>query len=58
MIRREGMAKRSKKKKRIYPVEPPKEPCPNCGKIGRHYVPPSFGEEGFFFCVKGEKKWT
>jgi len=24
--------------------------CPNCGKEGPHYVPPSLGEEGFFIC--------
>lgn len=24
--------------------------CPNCGKEGPHYVPPSLGEEGFFVC--------
>jgi len=25
--------------------------CPNCGDPnGRHYVPPSCGEEGFFIC--------
>lgn len=24
--------------------------CVNCGKPGRHFVPPSMGEEGFFSC--------
>lgn len=25
-------------------------PCPNCGQPGAHFVPPSFGEPGFFIC--------
>lgn len=24
--------------------------CMNCGHEGRHYVPPSMGESGFFAC--------
>jgi len=24
--------------------------CPNCGGKGPHYVPPSFGDKGFFIC--------
>ena len=52
------MSKRSKKKKRIYPAEPPKEPCPNCDKIGRHFVPPCLGEEGFFICEDDVKQKT
>lgn len=24
--------------------------CLNCGVAGRHFVPPSFGESGFFIC--------
>lgn len=28
--------------------------CPNCGEMGAHFVPPSFGDPGFFFCVKAE----
>jgi len=27
-------------------------PCSNCGKPGAHFVPPSFGDEGFFSCDK------
>jgi len=41
------------KKKRKYWKEPKQYEmniCPNCGKVGRHYVPPSLGEEGFFLC--------
>ena len=35
--------------------------CPNCGEKGPHFVPPSFGDKGFFICEKkptegGEKK--
>lgn len=26
--------------------------CKNCGQEGRHYVPPSLGESGFFACPK------
>jgi hypothetical protein len=25
--------------------------CQNCGKEGPHYVPPSLGEPGFFYCT-------
>lgn len=24
--------------------------CQKCGNFGRHYVPPSMGEGGFFIC--------
>lgn len=24
--------------------------CPNCQRPGPHFVPPSFGEEGFYLC--------
>jgi len=24
--------------------------CPKCGELASHYVPPSFGEEGFYIC--------
>lgn len=26
--------------------------CLNCGEPGPHFVPPSFGDEGFYMCVK------
>jgi hypothetical protein len=26
--------------------------CLNCGQMGSHFAPPSFGEEGFFVCVR------
>jgi hypothetical protein len=28
--------------------------CPNCGKDESHFVPPSFGEPGFFICSNGD----
>lgn len=28
--------------------------CPNCKEYGAHFVPPSFGEKGFFHCKKAE----
>jgi hypothetical protein len=29
-----------------------KEPvCRNCGERGKHFVPPSFGESGFYACA-------
>lgn len=33
-----------------YVIESKKGPCINCGKPGAHFVPPSFGEEGFYTC--------
>lgn len=27
-------------------------PCPNCHQPGRHFAPPSFGEEGFYTCTE------
>lgn len=41
--------KKLKKKKKKQPLHP-KIICPNCGEIGPHFVPPSFGDEGFFIC--------
>lgn len=34
----------------------PEPPCLNCGKPGRHFVPPSFGEPGFFACSGQEPR--
>lgn len=28
----------------------PEPICPECGKAGSHFVPPSMGEDGFFAC--------
>lgn len=43
------LSKQSQKSKR------PKK-CPNCGKDGTHFVPPSFGDKGFFICGNIEEK--
>tara|TARA_Y100000034_G_scaffold109247_1_gene140368 strand:+ start:388 stop:1122 length:735 start_codon:yes stop_codon:yes gene_type:complete len=31
-------------------------PCVNCGEAGAHFVPPSFGEEGYFTCEAKKDK--
>lgn len=42
---------KNKKKNERKQVLPKKEPiCPNCGKEGLHFIPPSLGEAGFFAC--------
>ena len=47
--------KRSKKKKlRVDKASLSPCKCPNCGEVGPHYAPPSFGEKGFFLCEKKE----
>lgn len=28
--------------------------CPNCGEFGAHFIPPSFGDPGFYGCKKKE----
>lgn len=30
--------------------KPTPSPCPNCGRPGPHFAPPSFGEPGFYTC--------
>ncbi len=30
----------------------PKNKCLHCGKPGSHYVPPCFGDPGFYVCAK------
>lgn len=48
------MKRLEKKKKQAKPkVE---SVCLNCGKNEAHFVPPSFGEEGFFICEKPKKE--
>ena len=43
-----GVTKRKDIKKRV---------CINCGEEGPHFVPPCFGDPGFFHCKsKGESK--
>lgn len=34
-----------------------KDGCPNCGRPGNHFIPPTFGESaGRFSCVQRSKK--
>jgi hypothetical protein len=37
---------------------PPKNRCPNCKELTHdgHYVPPNFGDEGFYICEKANEK--
>lgn len=46
--------KKLKKKKKKQPLHP-KTICPNCGEPGPHFVPPSFGDKGFFICKQNSK---
>lgn len=32
--------------------------CPNCGEEGQHFVPPCFGDPGFFHCKPKDKCLT
>ena len=36
----------------IVDYKPPHPLCDNCGQPGPHFAPPSFGEPGFFTCVR------
>ena len=45
--------KRQKKKKNKVHVKLV-EKCINCGEKGAHFVPPSFGDKGFFICESNE----
>ncbi|GAH10916.1 unnamed protein product, partial [marine sediment metagenome] len=43
--------KRLKKKKKKKPaLSKLSSKCPNCGRAGPHFVPPSCGDKGFFIC--------
>jgi len=46
-----GKRQRTTKKRKNY-LRIGKNPdrCPNCGEYGPHFVPPSFGDKGFFIC--------
>lgn len=37
------------------PHDPKPAPCPNCGKLEAHFIPPGFGDNGFFAC--GKSRW-
>jgi hypothetical protein len=30
----------------------PRPPCPECGEPGPHFVPPCFGQRGFYVCPR------
>jgi len=47
--------KHSKHNPRVPVAEPV---CGRCGKSGLHFVPPSFGEEGFYICEVSDDKRT
>ena len=49
MKRREQSRSRRNTAKALYELVE-KVVCPECGKEGKHYVPPSMGEPGFFTC--------
>jgi hypothetical protein len=42
--------KQKKIKRAAAAFKKPNRPCPQCGKPGPHFVPPYFGEEGFWAC--------
>lgn len=53
---RDKRKKRAQRKRDTPPVPRAKSPfgglCPNgCGEPGPHFVPPSFGDPGFFICT-------
>lgn len=40
------------------PVEKQFSKCINCGEYGAHFVPPCFGESGFFHCESSEFSYS
>jgi len=42
------MKKQKKKVKKQSKIK--RTPCPKCGKWESHYLPPSFGDPGFYLC--------
>lgn len=47
--------KQKKLKRALAAYRKPEPPCVNCGEPGKHFVPPSFGDPGFFACPPKEK---
>lgn len=43
-------ARNSRPKRPVIDFKPGAPPCPNCGRPGPHFAPPSFGEAGFYTC--------
>ena len=50
--KRRLQAQRRETRVRSYLYSELSHPCPNCGMGGPHFVPPSFGESGFYICTK------
>lgn len=46
--------KRARKRRSPDPRNFKSPPCLNCGQPGPHFVPPSFGDRGFYICTKKE----
>jgi len=42
--------KRQLKKKKKTKLDLVTVKCPNCGEKGPHFIPPGFGDKGFFTC--------
>jgi len=51
-LKRGDMSRKLKKKKvkKNRKFGFPRGECPNCREKGAHFVPPSFGDPGFFIC--------
>jgi len=49
------MKKQRKKVKKKFKI-PYSRFCINCGEVGSHFVPPTYGSPGFFTCEKKEVK--
>ncbi len=43
-LRRQGWVRAANRRKGLVPR------CPECGQAGPHFVPPCFGDIGFFSC--------
>lgn len=53
-----GRAKRRKQKKWLATQQNrfrAFQGCPNCGEKEAHFVPPSFGDEGFYICASADR---
>ena len=46
--------RRRGKKKQAKTFLPLGHKCSNCGEDGPHFVPPSFGDPGFYMCTPKE----
>lgn len=46
------MKRKQRERERILAPLKHSTPCPNCGLPGAHFIPPNFGESGFFMCQR------